>query len=485
MATLADLARERTELSPAEVDLIQAVVAEWSLLADLAFGDLVLWLPTWNGGGFIAGAQVRPTTGPTRVSQDVVGQFAAKGRIPVLDAVMATGKAQLHRHDSRPLLPAADEAFPLIRGGRLLAVIQRRSALEGRPEGPLESAYLEAYDALSEMVTVGLFPQGDGVGTSDTPPRVSDGLLRLDADGVVNFASPNAVSAFHRLGLAFGIQGQHLANTLMRLTRQPGPANETLMLLAGGRAAGETEVANAGAILTLRSIPLTVAGRRSGGLILVRDVSEVRRKERSLLTKDASIREIHHRVKNNLQTVAALLRLQARRSDSEEVRAALDEAQRRVAAIATVHETLAHEPGGRVDFDEIADRLILMVRDMTRGMRQGTITKHGHFGHLRSEQATALAMVLTELISNAVEHGIGLRQTDGAVVVTVNRQDDQLRVVVADDGPGLPPGGHQDGLGLSIVRTIITEDLRGTLDLTSREGGGTEARITAQVLPAG
>jgi two-component sensor histidine kinase len=253
------------------------------------------------------------------------------------------------------------------------------------------------------------------------------------------------------------------------------------MLVAGGRASGETEVENAGAVMTLRSIPLETGGQRIGALVLLRDISELRRRENALLTKDATIREIHHRVKNNLQTVAALLRLQSRRSDSDEVRQALEEAQRRVAAIATVHETLAHEPGTYVDFDEVAQRLTLMVRDMTRDMRRGTITVQGSFGVLRSEHATALAMALTELVSNAVEHGIALRETEGAVVVKAQRSN-ELVVTIEDDGPGIPESGIVEGLGLSIVRTIVTQDLRGSLTITPREGGGTVARVAVPML---
>ncbi len=477
MATLADLAQERTDLTSEDVAHIQALVAEWSLLSDLSFSDLVLWLPTWNDGGFVAGAQVRPTTGPTRLPHDIVGQFTPKGRKLHLDSCVATKAAVTDRHINRPLVPHSEEAFPVIRDGRVIAVMARLADLESRTQGNLERNYLEAFDELTEMVLEGFFPVGHGVGRISSPPRVGDGLLRLDADGTVIFASPNAISACHRLGLAFGIDGQHLANTLMRLTRRPGPANESLMLVAGGRAPGETEVENAGAVMTLRSIPLMHKEKRDGALVLLRDVSELRRRENALLTKDATIREIHHRVKNNLQTVAALLRLQSRRTDSVEVKEALEEAQRRVAAIATVHETLAHEPGTFVDFDEVAQRLVLMVRDVTRDMRKGTIHLTGSFGVLRSEHATALAMALTELMSNAIEHGIALRETEGGVKVHAKRGVD-LVVTVEDDGPGLPETGVVEGLGLSIVRTIITQDLRGQLEFLPRPEGGTIVRVT-------
>src|SRR5207248_11474166 len=100
---------------------------------------------------------------------------------------------------------------------------------------------------------------------------------------------------------------------------------------------------------------------RTGALVLVRDVTELRHRERELITTDATIREIHHRVKNNLQTVAALLRLQARRMDSVQGREALNEAVRRVGSIAIVHETLSQNLDERVEFDDIADRVLAMV----------------------------------------------------------------------------------------------------------------------------
>ena len=198
VATLADLCAERTDLSADEVDALAALVAEWSLLADLGFSDLILWLPTWNNGGFIAGAQVRPTTGPTRVVQDMVGQFQARGRSPLLDRVLANARPESERNELRPLIPLADEAFPIVREERVIAVVQRLCGIDARSEGTLERTYLEAFDALSMMAIIGEFPQGDGVGHSSTPPRVGDGLLRLDADGMVVYASPNAMSACHR-----------------------------------------------------------------------------------------------------------------------------------------------------------------------------------------------------------------------------------------------------------------------------------------------
>lgn len=190
----------------------------------------------------------------------------------------------------------------------------------------------------------------------------------------------------------------------------------------------------------------------------------------ALMEKDALMREIHHRVKNNLQTVAALLRLQARRTPAEDAKAALEEAVRRVGSIAIVHETLSHAVEETVDFDEIADRLGSMVVDVSGVEVPVRVVREGSFGKLPSEAATPLAMVLTELLQNAVEHGYAgvPAETSGRVVVTARHIVGRLHVVVEDDGRGLPDDFDLDSstqLGLSIVRTLVESELGGVLEI--------------------
>src|SRR6201992_1725840 len=201
--------------------------------------------------------------------------------------------------------------------------------------------------------------------------------------------------------------GAELGSATAQLTASGAPVDESLMLVTRGRAPRETEIDVNGTVVQLRSIPLVVGGQRTGALVLVRDVTELRRRERELLTKEATIREIHHRVKNNLQTVAALLRLQARRLQAPEARAALHEAVRRVGSIAIVHETLSHAPEEIVDFDDIADRVAMMAGEVSTPEMRVTPTITGQFGMLPSTTATPLALVLTELLQNALQHGFG------------------------------------------------------------------------------
>jgi two-component system, sensor histidine kinase PdtaS len=206
-------------------------------------------------------------------------------------------------------------------------------------------------------------------------------------------------------------------------------------------------------------------------------VSELRRRERELLTKDATIREVHHRVKNQLQTVAALLRLQARRIPSEEGRAALREAMRRVATIALVHETLSEGLSGTVDFDDVLDRTLALAVEVAAPSARVKVRRDGAFGEMAGENATPLALVFTELVTNAVEHGVGAG--GGTVTVTARRNGPHLEVTVSDDGAGLPPGfaPGADGLGTQIVQALVGGELRGRIAWSSPPEKGTHVTV--------
>jgi len=467
MGSLDRLAGERTDLAPGDVEHLQALVGAWGLVADLAMSDLVLWLPTWNAGGWVAAALVRPATAPTGVPEDVVGTFIPRGRQRALDRAAASGRIVAE--------PDGGEVVPIHVGDRVIAVIARHAAT--RRAGRLEEVYHELAERLLVMASEGRFPPRDTDWASGSaPPRVGDGLLYVDERGRVSFASPNAVSAFRRLGLARALEGADLAEIVTRLWHRPGPVDESLALAASGRIAADAEVENPSACITLRSLPLVPGGRVEGAIVLVRDITDLRRRERALLSKDASLREVHHRVKNNLQTVGALLRLQSRRVHAEEAREALAEAGRRVAAIAAIHEVLAQEPGDRIDFDAVMDRILSVERDLAaayapdvRIMREGTI------GVVATEIASPLAMAMSELVHNAVEHAHA-----STITVTPARAESALMIAIVDDGRGLPDP-LDEGLGLQIVRSLVEQDLRGHLTLDTGEAGGCQARISVPV----
>jgi two-component sensor histidine kinase len=484
--SLLELVRHHTDLDDADVAWLQLLQADWQIIADLSFADLVLWLPDRGGSGFWAGAQMRPTTGPTAYVDDVVGTFVPRGRRPMLDEAYTRGRLVREGDPEwRDDVPVRVETIPVRRAGRVIAVVARNTNLLGvRTPSRLELSYLQTAADLTRMIAQGHFPEEGQRSDHADSPRVGDGFLRIDAVGRVVYASPNALSVYRRLGLSGDLAGLSLAELTRELVPpRRRPDEETLSAVLGGRVHRDTEIGTDGVSLIVRSIPLRPDGEHAGALVLVRDVTDLRRRDRELVTKDATIREIHHRVKNNLQTVAALLRLQARRMDSESARMALEEAVRRVGTIAIVHETLSQAGEEHVDFDEIADRLGRMVTEVSAVGNRVRVSRDGEFGELPSEVATALAMVLTELLQNAVAHGYepADAESTGSIVVRVRRLVGRLHVSVDDDGRGLPADFDLDGstnLGLSIVRTLVESELGGQLELGRSPGGrGTRAAV--------
>jgi two-component sensor histidine kinase len=468
------MALSRADLSDEAIAHLTALVTDWGIVADLGFSDLVLYLPTWNAGGYAAAAQVRPDTAPTRIPLDVVGTFIPRGRLPQVDRALAAGEVIRERAGHSGVVPVGREAIPVRLPwqpkGRPVAVLARYTAVRDRPLGRLEEAYLAAADALSEMIARGTFPPRAGRGSHH---RVGDGLLRIDHGGTVRFASPNAQSAMRAMGLTTPLVGVQMARVVARILSGASSADQALVSVATGATAGVLEVETKGGTLSLRSIPL---GGDQGAVVLLRDVSELRKTERALLSKEATIREVHHRVKNNLQTVASLLRLQARRMPSDESRHALLDAVARVTTIAFVHETLSQESGDEVDFDAVTAKLLDLAADTAASVSQrpASVGQSGRFATLPAAVATPLAMALSELLLNAAEHA-------GAATIElqVERAEDHLQVWVSDDGAGFDAAGAT-GLGLQIVRTLVTEQIGGTLEW-EETAHGTRAKIKAQV----
>jgi two-component sensor histidine kinase len=488
VVSVGDLVRQHTSLLEDDLRWVMALLGEWHLLSDLSFADLVLWLPRVDGAGYVAAAQVRPTTAPTSYGDDLVGRTMEVGRRPLVDAALETGRI---RRDSDPewwdAVPVRVEAIPVVRGGRVIGVVSRTTNLvAARTPSRLELVYLEAAGMLARMIAEGRFPQGEVGPTRRGAPRVGDGLLRVDAEGEVSFASPNAMSAFRRLGLVGDLLGHRLGAVARELADSPTdlPVDEGVETLLRGERPRRVEIASATATLAVRVIPLDPGGVPTGAIVLVRDVTELRRRDQELLTKDATIREIHHRVKNNLQTVASLLRLQSRRVGDPTAASALREAVQRVRAIAVVHEMLAERTDEDVDLDDVLDRLAAMAVEVGAHGDGARVERHGRAGRVPAELATPVAMAVAELLQNAFEHGLANRS--GTVVVGAHRDEHSLTLHVHDDGWGLPSDLDPysgESLGLRIVTTLV-RDRGGEFSLVRTEPG-TRAELTVPVGAAG
>ncbi|MDR2703708.1 MAG: PAS domain-containing sensor histidine kinase [Cellulomonadaceae bacterium] len=493
MPSMSELLEQYSALGESDVKWLHLLVGDWQVLSDLASADLVLWLPL-EDGNFIALAQCRPPASTTVHYDDIVGKLAPDSMRPQLRAAFTQMRHQ------RPRGPrwfgsfaVREDVWPVVHAGHAIAVLARQANLgPSRTTTRMELAYIESADDLLAMTSRGEYPiQDTTTGQRRGSPRVVDGFIRLNADGEVLYASPNAMSCFHRLGLMEPLIGHSLLELASKLIERDTVVDEGLPLVLMGRAPWRADVETSKASISLRSIPLTDNGHRVGAVVLCRDVSELRRRERDLMTKDATIREIHHRVKNNLATVAALLRLQSRRLDSTETRDALQEAIRRVSTISMVHEFLSQSLDENVDLDDMFGRIVRLTSEVSETRTRIETELRGSFGQIPAESATALALVITELVSNAVEHAFLDNRDTGKVLIDAQRNGPELLVVVSDDGVGLDnvysQGGSKrkdSGLGFQIVRTLVANELSGTIKWQERPGGGTEVVVRAK-LPDG
>jgi len=484
MATLAELITENSSLTANEVEHLAELVAEWRLLADLSFADLLLWLPirrdekSWPQGHLVI-AQIRPTTAATVFSDDLVGSQVNWGERPLVDQALSDGEIL---RDAKPELVGQlmikEESIPVILNGKTLAVISRhRNSELMRQPSKLELNYREIAHKIYKMVAEGTFPIRNSLYSSESAPRVGDGLIRLDVNGTIFFASPNARSALSRVGFQKELEGENLGSVFATLHKGENLAtDESWQTSLSGKSLRRAEYESPAAVIDILVIPLTEGNDRIGAIVLLHNITELRNRDRALITKDATIKEIHHRVKNNLQTVSALLRLQSRRVTDPIASEALSEAVRRVASIALVHETLSNQSSEFVEFDQVFEQIVKNALDLNT--RKIEFKKVGDFGAFDSKTATALSLVITELIHNALEHG--LDQSGDQLIVEVVKKQNNYQVSVCDNGSGLPSDFNIEksaNLGLQIANTLTKNELNGSLNLI-RVGDLTKGEIS-------
>ncbi len=559
MVGLGEIAGAGTTLDERAIDHLHQLVAAWAPLADLSFGDLLLYAPCIDGfdpavdpatvdpatvgpavdtskpeadakpatksvsnvspgsaSGFVVLAHARANTGPTVHAVDPVGTVTYGPDANWLRHAMATGEGgESEITDTAEIVEIGATADPreglhsdivlqediVVQEEASIAVGERRRVVDyvpvrcdGAPvavlsreaapapirhENPLETVYRDLYGRFAQMIAEGVFPYSrmERVGEF-REPRVGDGVLVLDREGRVSYASPNARSALHRLGVMHPVPGHSLSDLGL---------DDTVIRRSFWRRFSTVTELTAGSmiVVVMRSYPMVADDRITGAIAMLRDVSELRQHDRLLVSKDATIREIHHRVKNNLQTVSSLLQLQARRLDSTEAKIAVESSARRISSIAMVHEHLAIDTGADLDFDEVVAPLLRLVeKGLATAERSLKIQVEGTIGEIDGETAMPLAVVLVELVQNAFQHAMSPLEPEGLVKVRLDSSATTLTLSVTDDGPGVKDGFLLDrdaGLGLTIVRTFVVHDLGGSVTIKAASSDpprGTVIEIT-------
>ena len=220
MASLADFAREHTRLDAGAVNQLQRLVASWGLLADLCFADLLLFaqvdaddelLEKRGEPSLVVLGQMRPLTNQTLYRSDWVGNLVPASERPLVARSLALGEIIDGEVTSQALKERVRAlCIPVRWKGRTIAVVNRESAPSVRHPGELERTYIEVFNRFARMIAAGEFPFASEEGLSEEAPRVGDGVILLDGSARVEYASPNAVSALHRIGIHANTEGMRL-----------------------------------------------------------------------------------------------------------------------------------------------------------------------------------------------------------------------------------------------------------------------------------
>ncbi len=469
-------------LPEADVNLLHCIRKALPILADLSRSDLLLYLPTGAQEAAVW-AQAKPHSIFPIYEEDLVGQRVDVQQAPWV--FRAWSNTRIRRGVQAGTVrdaPIVREVLPVLSSGRTIAALSIETNLLAHERHRRRSlAFRRALQQLQEMALRGELANAEQL----SPFGEHDGILVVDLQRRIRYTSGIAANLYRHIG--------YMGRLLHRSVYSLETADAELVDEALSRGAClEREKEEHGRIWIRKAIPLYV--RRGGwtsllrslpelpsppgsvpaGVVLtIHDATEARDKERELKAKLAMIQEIHHRVKNNLQAIASLLRLQMRRTDLAEVRQALLETVNRILSVAVVHEFLSYNSASVINLRDvvqrIADQMAQSVVDPSKSIQ---FRLSGPSIYLSSQQATACALVINELLQNAVEHGYEQRN---AGVITIDLVDDGewVNMAIGDDGAGLPGEFDLDehgGLGLRIVRTLVEGDLKGDFELLGEKG---------------
>lgn len=457
MDAIEELCKKYTDLTDEEIATIRGMSAVLQPLANLEDADIFIDCPSWDGDAIVV-AEAKPSYVPSSYKKTVVGLLARKENEPAVARTFRLGVATKQMKAVTQENGSTIQSVEPIRntaGDRVIGVLIREQRVDVQRKISerlhfSEQSHERIANALAHMV-------GSNHWLTEC---IDEALLMVDKSGMVAFRNSLARDLYRKLGYIDDPLGQPYEN--VRLADSWQGADQS------GFSAVETAVGRHS--LSIKRIQLD--SEDMAFAVVIQDLTWMKEQEKALILKSVAIKEMHHRVKNNLQTIASLLRLQVRRADNEETRKVLGESMNRILSIATTHELLAQ---GGVDQVKIGEVILNIknntVRYFARPHFDVNITLEGDDFEVDSDIATSVALIINELLQNSLQYAFQDREK-GLVRIVVTCGELYSRIEVIDDGSGYDVEHvRTDRLGLSIVQTMVKDKLRGTLGVESGPGG--------------
>ena len=479
-------------LTEADVQLLTEIKSQLSIVADISRADALLYGPLINGQTSVIWHAHPHSIAPVYL-KNYQGAIVTANDMPVVIKALRRRRRQrgpqgVFGQGARVSIEVRPVYYPFNSKRVIGAVSIDTSLIEQERLKRRSKVFRKVVRQLQDMLTKGLLKDAQTLSPFDE----HEGLIAVDPNGTINYASGIATNLYRRLGID-GLEGRHLESLQTHDDQLVRQAMSTLACVEGEHQDGGRKWVRT--VIPLLSNPTLTANLRHifnisglpeelvGALMVQRDITEERRQEQEIRVKNAMIQEIHHRVKNNLQTIAALLRIQTRRMADPTAKAALKDATNRILSVAVIHEFLSDQEAWTINMKEVSQRIITQLQQGILSPEfQINFNLVGPSIWLPARQATACALVINELLQNAIEHGFA-GQNEGRIQIKLVDEGDHVIITIEDDGHGLPDDFNPQAsanLGLQIVRTLITEDMQGQFNLINHDqgSGGTTAEIS-------
>ena len=468
MDVIEELCKRYTDLTDEEIQIIRGMSAVLQPLANLEDADIFVDCPAADDDAIVV-AEAKPQSVPSSYKKTVVGLLAKPENEPAVARTFKLGIATKQmKAVTQEKTHVIQTVEPIKNGDRVIGVlIREKRADEQRTVSERLHFSAQSYEQMAKAITH-MVDENNWL-----PECIDEALILVGHDGRVTFCNSLARELYTRLGFIEDIRGHKYENIRLLDTDQ---AEDTV----GGYSAVETLVGKYS--LAIKRIQISSADIDFA--IIVRDMTAMREQEKQLILKSVAIKEMHHRVKNNLQTIASLLRLQTRRTESEETRQVLYESMNRILSIAATHELLAQSGVDQVKIGEvIANIKSNAVRYFARPRFDVSITLEGDDFEVDSEIATSVALIINELLHNSLKYAFP-DEKSGQIRIVITARELYSRIEVIDNGCGFDVEKvDHDRLGLSIVRSLVQDKLRGKLTLRSGpEGTYTSFDFKNQIL---
>lgn len=452
------LCKLHTDLIEDDIRKINEVVKNLPLIADLNQANVFVDCPTKEKKHAIVVAEAAPTTAKSVYKNSVVGKFAYETFEPAVFYVLRSGKPIFLNHALTQEGKKVEQSVVPITGSknRIIGTLIMEKDISDKLQNQHKmKALTEANETLSELLL------GMAENSPFIPDVIEEALFIIDPGLHIQYSNPSATNLVLEMCSKECITGTRILDYF--------PNIKEICLLADELIIQEVTIKNK--VFQLKKISLVQNEKNNGSFIIFRDLTELREKERELTVKTVAIREIHHRVKNNLQTVASLLRLQMRRGIPEESKVHFVESLNRILSIASVYEIiLSNSSIDDVEIFSLLEKIgnMLVLNEDHEG-KKITIEYSGPKLMIKSNIAVSVALVINELIQNCVKHAFkGLNE--GKIMVTIQEDAPLIKVQVQDNGIG-SASGITPSFGLEIVKMMIEHDLSGQFNIVGTNAG--------------